>query len=108
MYVGMHIYVCVCMYVCIYVCMYVCMCMYVCRYIYMCMFMYVYMYVCVYVSNSTFVNACESRVLFHHGCIQQKETNLFLILEFNYGHVKKQNPIIKLFFCLLSSYTNAF
>jgi len=61
---------------------------------------------CTYVC--TFVNACESRFLFHHDYIQQKVTNLFLILEFNYGHVKKQNSIIKLFFCLPSSYRSAF
>jgi len=93
-------YVCIYLRVCVYVCMYVCVCMYV----YVC----VYVCVCMYVSNCTFVNACESSVLFQQGYIQLKVTNLFLILEFNYGHVKKQNSIIKLFFSLSSSGTRAF
>ena len=123
-------YMCVCIctiiYLCMYVCMYVCVCvstrMYVhmhafrfiwvylrvCTYVSMFVCVYIYVYVCMYVSNCTFVNACESRVLFQQDHIQQKVTNLFLILEFNYGHVKKQDSIIKLFFSLPSSGTRAF
>ena len=94
------------MYVCVYVRMYVYVCMYVC--VHVCMCVCTYVCVCMYVSNCAFVNACESRVMFEHGYIQQKVTNLFLILEFNHGHVKKQNSTIKLFFCLPSSHTRAF
>jgi hypothetical protein len=67
--------------VCVYVCVYVCMYVYVCC---MLMCMFVCVCVCVNVSNCSFINMCESRVLFHHVYIQQRVTNLFLILEFNY------------------------
>jgi hypothetical protein len=90
-YVCICICVCICIYV--YVCMYVCMC--VCA--------------CVDISNCILVHACESCVLFLYGYIQRKVTDLFLIPEFNYAHIKKSNSAIKLLnVCATFSYTSAF